>query len=230
MESTREVINEMKNYIIKKTEKIRYKIASIILKKLTPILYKKIDLNTFTNNRVFQFKSDNIPNTIRPSIKFMKEKFNGKLVQGAEIGVERGRNSKCILNELNIRELYLIDVWDNYKEIYVVWSLENYNYVLRKFKDDKRVKIIKDFSEKAVNNIGDNSLDFIYIDANHNYKYVYQDITLWYPKIKDGGIIGGHDVCIPDTLKAVKDFCNNKNIKFTIEIPDWYFIKPKKEK
>lgn len=220
----------MKNYIVKKTEKIRYKLASTILKQLTPALYKKIDLNTFNNNRVFQFKSDNISNTIRPSIKFMKEKFNEKLVKGVEIGVERGRNSKSILNELNIGKLYLIDVWDNYKGIYIVWSLENYNHVLRKFKDDKRVNIIKDFSNNAVINFWDNTLDFVYIDANHKYKYVYQDIELWYPKVKVGGIIAGHDVCIPDTLKAVKDFCSKKNIKFQTEIPDWYFIKPKEFK
>ncbi len=216
-------------YIAKKTEKIRYKTASLILKHLTPVLYKKIDLNTFINKRAFQLKTDNILSNIRPSIKFMKEKFNGKLVEGAEIGVERGRNSENILKELNIEKMYLIDVWDNYKDIYIIWSLQNYNHVLRKFKNDKRVIIIKDYSECAVNNIKDNSLDFVYVDANHKYKYVYQDINLWYPKVKDGGIIGGHDICIPDVFKAVKEFCFNKNIKIQTEIPDWYFIKPEKE-
>ena len=58
----------MKRNIAKKTEKIRYKLASIIIKQLTPVLYKKIDLSTFTNKRVFQFKLDNIPSVIRPSI------------------------------------------------------------------------------------------------------------------------------------------------------------------
>lgn len=216
-------------YIAKKTEKIRYKIASIIIKRLTPVLYKKIDLNTFTNKRVFQLESDSIPNIIRPSIKFIKERFNGKLLTGAEIGVERGRNSENILNELNIEKLYLIDIWVNYEGIYIVWSEMNYNQVLRKFKNDKRVEMIKDFSEVAVNNIEDNSLDFVYIDANHNFEYVYQDINLWFPKVKEGGVIGGHDVCISGVLQAVKEFCSKKNIKFQTEIPDWYFVKGSKE-
>jgi cephalosporin hydroxylase len=38
-----------------------------------------------------------------------------------------------------------------------------------------------------------NSLDFVYIDANHAYNYVVQDIELWYPKVKKGGYLCGHD-------------------------------------
>ena len=212
-------------YIAKKTVKIRYKVASLILKCLTPVLYKKIDLTIFTNHRIFQLKTDSIPSTIRPTINFAKEVFNGRLVKGAEIGVARGRNAKNILSELNIDKLYLIDVWDIYEGIFVMWSLENYNQVLRKLGNEKRVEIIKDYSKNAVNHIKDNSLDFVYIDANHKYKYVYQDINLWYPKVKIGGIIGGHDVCKPDVFNAIKDFCSLKNIKFQTEIPDWYFTK-----
>ena len=215
-------------YIAEKTVKFRYKLASFILKRLTPVLYKKIDITTF-NKRVFQFKTDNIHITIRPSVNFMKKIFDGRLVKGAELGVERARNSKSILRELNIEKLYLIDVWDIYKGIDYNWSKENYNHVIRILEDDKRVRIIKDYSENAVKNIEDNSLDFVYIDANHNYDYVCKDINLWYPKVKEGGIIGGHDICIPDVLKAVKEFCSDKNIKFQTEIPDWYFIKHEKE-
>ena len=96
----------------------------------------------------------------------MKKKFNGRLIKGAEIGVERGRNSKSILRELNIEKLYLIDPWDNYEEIDVFWSkpYENYKYILKTFKKDKRVKIIKDYSENAVKKIEKDSLDFVYID------------------------------------------------------------------
>ena len=36
-------------------------------------------------------------------------------------------------------------------------------------------------------------LDFVYIDANHNYECVKEDIEHWYPKVKVGGIIAGHD-------------------------------------
>lgn len=221
-------MNNMKHYMAKKTAKIRYKLASFIIKRLTPVLYKKIDLKTFTN-KVLGFKIDNIFSSIRPSVEFMKGIFNGRLVKGAELGVARAANSKSILRELNIEKLYLIDTWDNYKGIDGIWTNieENYIYVLSILGSDKRVEIIKNFSNIAVKDIEDNSLDFVYIDANHKYQYAYEDIKLWFPKIKEGGVIGGHDICQIDVLKAVKDFCSDKNIKFQTEIPDWYFIKSK---
>ncbi|KKL18297.1 hypothetical protein LCGC14_2476930 [marine sediment metagenome] len=107
---------------------------------------------------------------------------------------------------------------------------ENYEHVKREFKNDKRVEIIKDYSENAVNLFREYSLDFVYIDANHSYKYVYQDLELWSSKVKSGGIIAGHDVFLKRTnsyevLNAVKDFCYRNNINFHIEPPDWYFVK-----
>ena len=214
-------------YITKKTAKIRYKTAALILKHLTPVLYKKLDVSVFIKNEVFQFKLDDISIDTRPSVEFMKEIFHGKLVKGAELGVERARNSKSILRELNIEKLYLIDAWDNYKGIDGIWSNidENHKHVLRILGNDKRVEIIKNFSNVAVKDIKDNSLDFVYVDANHKYEYVYQDIKSWYPKVKNNGFMAGHDVCIPDVIKAVKEFCSNKSIKFQTEIPDWYFVK-----
>ena len=48
-------------------------------------------------------------------------------------------------------------------------------------------------SEDAVDDIPE-KLDFVYIDGNHAYEYVKKDIGLYYPKLKKGGVIGGHDV------------------------------------
>jgi predicted O-methyltransferase YrrM len=45
----------------------------------------------------------------------------------------------------------------------------------------------------ASRNYEDNSLDFVFIDANHGYEDVKKDIQAWYPKVKPGGYIGGHD-------------------------------------
>lgn len=52
---------------------------------------------------------------------------------------------------------------------------------------------IKLLSLDAVNLYKDESLDFVFIDGNHNYSYVKEDILKWKPKIKKGGILSGHD-------------------------------------
>lgn len=213
--------------IFKKTEKIRYKLVELVLKKLTPALYNKMGIMSLIGVRVNYITANSVSIIPRPSIKLMKERFDKKLVKGAEIGVASGINSKSILKELNVEKLYLIDVWDNYYEGGYKGNMEaNYNLTLKKFRNDKRVKIIKDFSLNAVKKIGDNSLDFVYIDGNHTYKYVYQDIEGWFPKVREGGVIAGHDVFNGrEVLEAVKDFCSENKIIFNIELPDWYFIK-----
>jgi len=51
----------------------------------------------------------------------------------------------------------------------------------------------------------DNSLDFVFIDAAHDYENVRADILAWYPKVKPGGIISGHDFHHPPVVQAVTE-------------------------
>ena len=51
----------------------------------------------------------------------------------------------------------------------------------------------------------DESLDFIFIDAGHEYEDVIEDITCWYSKVRPGGHIMGHDIDQPQVRKAVKE-------------------------
>lgn len=163
----------------------------------------------------------------RPAIKMMQRYFKNRLVNGAEVGVQEGDHSDSILKELNITKLYLIDVWETYKEYEPKFdNLRNYTMVLKRFKKDKRVEIIKAYSRDGSKEIEDGSLDFVYIDANHDYKYVYEDMDCWYPKVRKGGVLAGHDIfnCV-GVLDAVRDWCVKHQIDFEIEAPDWYFIK-----
>ena len=48
-------------------------------------------------------------------------------------------------------------------------------------------------SQQAVKIIRDKIFDLIFIDANHTYPYIKQDLDLWLPKVKEGGIFCGHD-------------------------------------
>lgn len=55
------------------------------------------------------------------------------------------------------------------------------------------IRKVKNSSVVAAETFEKESLDFVYIDANHLYDFVKQDLTAWLPKIKKSGFIGGHD-------------------------------------
>jgi len=163
----------------------------------------------------------------RESIKFIKKHFKNKdSLIGAEIGVYTGGNAKSILKTLNVAKLYLIDPYADYQD----YSGVTFNRAKKKAiknirKFSKKVKFIEKFSNEALNDIP--QLDFIYIDGNHKYDYVKQDIENYWEKIKAGGIITGHDfnkTCL-GVIKAVTEFCIKNNLKLYVENKDWWFIK-----
>jgi predicted O-methyltransferase YrrM len=55
------------------------------------------------------------------------------------------------------------------------------------------VRIVREYSMDAVKKYPDESLDFVYIDANHAFPYVAEDIFYWEKKVRPGGIVSGHD-------------------------------------
>jgi GT2 family glycosyltransferase len=72
---------------------------------------------------------------------------------------------------------------------------------------------IKELSWDGAKHYEDNSLDFVFIDAAHDYESVKKDINAWFPKIKKGGIISGHDYAWSDDVKkAVDEFFVGKEI------------------
>jgi hypothetical protein len=74
----------------------------------------------------------------------------------------------------------------------------------------------------AVSLYENRSLDFIFIDASHEYEDVKKDIIAWYPKLKLGGIIAGHDYTSYDGVKkAVDEILINKNLNIRLENSYW---------
>jgi len=134
----------------------------------------------------------------RPSFKTLKNKKN---LLGAEIGVADGQNASQILQNLDIQTLYLIDPYCHYNNLKYHGVYETDEHALRdKATAKERLKKygydifwINQKSEDAVKYFDNQSLDFVYIDSNHRYEYVKQDILLWIPKVKIGGQLAGHD-------------------------------------
>lgn len=125
---------------------------------------------------------------------------------GAEIGVWKGYTTQYLLKHLrSIGQYYAIDPWtlnNDYKNSMNSESMKKqaeniekvfntYKRNVREFKE--RVITIRKTSEEASFLIEDESLDFVFIDGIHTYEYVSKDIKLWLPKLKDGGLLSGHD-------------------------------------
>lgn len=82
-------------------------------------------------------------------------------------------------------------------------------------------------SKDAVKIYRDDSLDFVLIDASHEYNQVYRDISHWLKKVKSGGIIAGDDYDWQGVEKAVKELLPTANIitNLSNRFPSWFYIK-----
>lgn len=157
---------------------------------------------------------------------------------GAEIGVWHGDGAKHILSQCpDVKRLYLIDPYRKATE-FKQCDLPPQGYKENGFKNailnavnntmfqSEKAYFIFARSVEAARYFPE-ELDFVYIDANHNYEYVKQDIETWWPKIKKGGILSGHDYTSPNSgvPKAVDEFVSVNNLTLVAKSPDWYVIK-----
>jgi hypothetical protein len=130
---------------------------------------------------------------------FNEIKFNFEDGFGVEVGTFKAEFSKFILNNWN-GTLYMVDVWrplgDEYLDSSNHKNYQNqvYSYAMDNLQGlEDRGIMIRANSQKASEIFQDESLDFVYIDANHAYDFVVDDINYWYSKVKKGGYLWGHD-------------------------------------
>ena len=86
------------------------------------------------------------------------------------------------------------------------WGKDNMEEIFHKrIGNDPRVSILKGLSWEMAAHVKDESLGFVFIDADHSYECVKKDILAWMPKVKKGGIICGHDMNLSGVLQAVNE-------------------------
>lgn len=170
----------------------------------------------------------------------------GLVGEGAEIGVFRGDFSAHILTHWKGRRLYSIDPWTyqgnhlDKSDVAQAKHDENRKICKERLKVfKKRSMIVPEFSTRAADAFAKHEfaeLDFVYIDAAHDYRSVWADLTAWWPRIKVGGIIAGHDYknsCVRKNLvevkRAVDDFFRVEGISVNTttddNLPTWYVVK-----
>lgn len=148
---------------------------------------------------------------------------------GAEIGVDRGEFSEKFCKAG--LKLFGIDPWkydDDYQDSRSQERLDFlYEHSKRVFAPYPDSKIIRKTSIEAVKDFADKSLDFVYIDGNHQLRYVIEDLVEWSKKVKNGGIICGHDY-ISTNPRTAAGICHvipavNAFTK-AYQITNWYLL------
>lgn len=104
---------------------------------------------------------------------------------GIEIGVRHGTYSAWLLEHTKLEKLYSLDCFEHTDGLAIT-----YNNLLR---FSNRSEIVQGFSPQASAIFPDEYFDFIYIDANHTYQSVKQDLIAWWVKLKKGGLFCGDD-------------------------------------
>ncbi len=166
-------------------------------------------------------------NSFRPAIAYIKQKLGNGLT-GAEIGVYKGDNAEFILRVLEPTMLYLIDPWNNFLDTdsNEVIGYTHYIETQERLKLYGNKRLIKNTSVEASKLFSNDELDFVYIDGNHHYEAVKEDLNLWYAKIKKGSILAGHDYhkTMEGVVLAVNEFCEKNKLQLMHAETDWWTI------
>lgn len=139
---------------------------------------------------------------------------------GAEIGVYKGGYSETLCKAG--LKLYSIDPW-----FYPDLPFKNRGEEINYKRTQSRLApydcaVIRKTSMEAVKDFANDSLDFVYIDGNHDFMHTTEDIWEWSKKVKRGGIISGHDYIISGGdchVKYVLDAYTK-----ALKIEKWYIL------
>lgn len=153
---------------------------------------------------------------------------------GVELGVAAGEYSENLCQNNPQMKIYGIDPWIPYRG-YRDYSRPKtftrlHQEATTRLANYPKYKFIREFSQDALKRFADNSLDFVYIDANHQDPFISQDIEGWSKKIRPGGIVSGHDYASDVKIAVNKYVLKHKIVPWFLLVSDepysWLWIKP----
>ena len=155
-----------------------------------------------------------------------------------EVGSWKGRSASYmsveILNSKKRIQFDCVDTWlgsvehtDPNSLFFVEELINDKDWLYYQFLNNTRpvcdiINTVRSSSLDSVNLYENRSLDFVFIDASHEYDDVKKDILAWYPKIKKGGIIAGHDFTTFEGVRqAVDELIINKGMNYVLKNSYW---------
>ena len=165
-----------------------------------------------------------------------------------EVGVFDGSHFRSMLTGLYVEEAVAVDLWRetgvrSQNDCFTPQEhLEQMYQSLAELKrTDRRVRVIREYSIEASKLFANGHFDFVYLDADHTEAGCWADLNAWYPKVRPGGLLAGHDY-FEFTLgevkfgvrEAVNRFVAEKGLKIHVdndgapELPahNWYMAIP----
>ena len=156
-----------------------------------------------------------------------------------EIGVFKADFSKQVIKVANPKEFYMVDIWqggwgsgdkngDNHLHIENMEDV--YLSLYQQTKHKPNIHVVRATSTAFLKSCEDNYFDVIYVDGDHAEQAVYEDLSNSFKKIKDGGMLMGHDFDYTlggarhkaggDVVRAVIRFCRDYNQKVSCVADD----------
>lgn len=166
----------------------------------------------------------------------------GASIVGAEIGVHQAATSHYLLQHITNLFLYMVDPWKEYADKSVLDG-DKVSGASQALMDDAyklavertkpyaiRRSIIRKTSIEASKEIQDNSLNFVFIDAAHGYESFCEDFRVWWPKVRSGGLLTGHDLGhrrFTGIRRGLDEMCGAMGLKYDV-CPNtvWRLVKP----
>lgn len=170
----------------------------------------------------------------RPFTLFLKERFKHRVdgVVGCEIGFGLGDNAVSLEKELNVSKLFSVDPFygrDSYVDAYgyrVEIYVNHDDDIKRNFERLCNTEFLMMTSDDAFK-VLPFGLDFVYVDGNHAFEFVYRDIKNALAHVRVGGFVGGHDFGSRsfEVTEAVFAVAREVGQVPYVDVPDFWFVK-----
>lgn len=139
--------------------------------------------------------------------------------RGVEVGTRFGGYAETLVRSNQGLTLTCVDPWEAYNNRTQEWQDASYSKAverLGRFIADGRLEICRKKSMDAVGLFSEQSLDFVFIDGNHDFDYAIEDIIHWSKRVRSGGVVAVHDYhpfCGSDVRYAVDAYVASHDIR-----------------